>query len=105
MNRFETADQCVEDSKNDENLKLLEAMGAPKDSDADLLWRLARAKYLVSENVGDQETAKTLSNEALALAEKAVAADGGNYQAHKWLAICLGKGIGSVGHGALAPPN
>lgn len=89
--RFEQADKCVDESKNDENLALLEAMGAPKDEDAELLWRLARAKYLVSENAADQEKAKQLATEAHALAERAVKADAGHYQTHKWLAIALGR--------------
>jgi hypothetical protein len=70
-------------------LKLLLSFGAADDSE--LLWRLARAYYLVGENSTDVEVTKEHTTKASDLIGKALAKDDKSANIHKWVAITLGK--------------
>ncbi len=91
MDRFAEADKAVDESNNARNWDVLRALGTPATDDVELLWRLARAHYLDSENAADAEEAKREAVEAHALAVRALAANAENYQVQKWIAITLGR--------------
>lgn len=90
MERFSEADKAVGDSRNVEALQILSAMQQQDDKDWELLWRLARANYLVGENV-EGDTAKDHMFRAHELALKAVAVTDKDANVHKWVAITTGK--------------
>lgn len=64
------------------------------DEDADLLWRLARAKFLLAclaERNNDKETQKKYLFEAEELCKRSIEKDANIFGAHKWMAMILGK--------------
>lgn len=64
------------------------------DEDAELLWRMARAKFLagcLAERKKDKETQKTHLFQAEELCNKALEKNPNSFDAHKWMAMILGK--------------
>ncbi len=90
MDRFGEADRVVAESRNDDALKTLKALEAAGPVDAELLWRLARANYLVGES-SEGEAAKELFYKAHELAQRAVKESEAHGQIQKWMAITIGK--------------
>lgn len=90
MDRFAHADSLVEQSKPDPALEALLALGPP-DGDAHLLWRLARASYLVGESAPAREEQQERSEKAVEYARAALVANDTIAHTHKWLAITLGR--------------
>lgn len=74
----------------------LKQNGGIECRDVELLWRGARAYYdahsdsAVAASGSDGRDAQALLHEALALARRAIDADGDHWGGHKWLGICLG---------------
>ena len=92
--RFGEADRLVAESKNSEALQALQALekaGGPVD--AELLWRLGRAFYLVGENSKENEVVKENVEKADEYIQKALATPDADKNANiqKWAAITLGK--------------
>jgi hypothetical protein len=90
MDRFADADKALGDSRNAEALQLLQTIEQKGDVDWELLWRLARANFVVGENL-DGDAAKGHFYRAHEQALKAVAAQDKDANVHKWCAITIGK--------------
>merc|ERR1711880_26008 len=93
MERFEEADKLSFDGKNDECLAAVKKLEAEGPVDAELLWRIARAHYLVSENTSDKEKASALATTANEYSEKAEKSEGGDKIANvqKWRALTISR--------------
>lgn len=64
------------------------------DDDAELLWRMARAAFLagcLAERKKDKETQKKYLLQAEELCKKAIEKNADSFDAHKWMAMILGK--------------
>nr|BCX01185.1 MAG: hypothetical protein KatS3mg041_1231 [Bacteroidota bacterium] len=72
-------------------LPLLEQAQRLEPRNAEVLWRLARAKVDLGEQAPDRSTQKRLYTEALEHARAAVAADERNANAYKYVAIAAGR--------------
>ena len=83
-------DELQEDKKFDEVFDMLTAAVEEDKDNAELLWRLSRANFDKSQELpaGDKGR-EPFIHTGREWAEKAVAADGENWAAHKWLAITL----------------
>jgi hypothetical protein len=94
--RFSVADAHVDKTEYDANFALIkkfedEAKAAGTlDKDAELLWRLARAYVLKSENASDKTEQEQLAREALNYARRSLQAED-TPLGHKWVAIGLGR--------------
>lgn len=62
----------------------------------ELLWRLAKSQYQVSElkeKAGDKDAQKLINEKGIHTAEKAIKIDDENFRAHQWYAILIGNNI------------
>ena len=72
-------------------LTLLKARADEFLGNAEFLWRLCKATYLVAVRCGDDATLKQeMINSAVAVGAEAVAADDASSEGHKWYAIAVG---------------
>lgn len=82
------ADKFFDEGKFTEALELLEKQGG-WESNAQILWRVARCKFQLSKAVKDDKEKTELINNAYELVKKSLELDEKNGLAHKWAAILL----------------
>lgn len=91
---FMQVDRLFEGTDKDkqEALDLLSKKKSKLSSDANFVWRLAKATYFKSQIIGtrDKEEQKKLVYDSKDLANDALQIDERNSNAHKWFAIALG---------------
>ncbi|XP_037040821.1 regulator of microtubule dynamics protein 1-like [Bradysia coprophila] len=91
-------DNCAKDISFDKEILLEKTRDGFKkfngDEDVELLWRIARAVFLagcLAERKKDKETQKKLLFEAEEWCNKAIEKNPNCFEAHKWMAMILGK--------------
>jgi len=90
---FLEVDHLMESSAEGQRqaLTLLKARADEFLGNAEFLWRLCKATYLVAVRCGDDATLKQeMINSAVAVGAEAVAADDASSEGHKWYAIAVG---------------
>jgi len=91
-------DKCATDTSFDKEILVEKTTDGFKkfngDEDAELLWRMARATFLagcLAERKKDKETQKKYLLQAEELCNKAIEKNPDSFDAHKWMAMILGK--------------
>jgi len=89
---FEKADTLLEGNPEDHNsaFQLLSAYENEYSENVEFLWRMAKCYQLIGLDSADDKMKKDKLFQAVEYGRKAIIADDGNAEAHKWLAIALG---------------
>ncbi|KAG8231757.1 hypothetical protein J437_LFUL012037 [Ladona fulva] len=85
--KLKEADDLFDQNMCDEVVRLLEPLTDIKD--ADVLWRLCRAKYTLAKDIADRQMKKNVIDEADGLIKEAISLNEASYQVHKWMAILI----------------